>query len=142
MSPCRAHAALHGFEVSATINVWETGVITFCAAAGAFLRELHDSLDEGGRPGPRPRWRAGADTSAEQIAPSPNLPRRRSKAKSTLVLEQAIIEIVDERSPVTVRGVCYALFTLGLIPDMSVNSTAKISQVMTDMREREDPRLD
>lgn len=74
--------------------------------------------------------------SAEQTAISPNLPRRRGKATATLLLEQAILDIVNERSPITVRGVCYALFTQGLIPDMSVNSTGKISRVMTDMRER------
>jgi hypothetical protein len=71
----------------------------------------------------------------EQIATGQDLPRRRGKAAGTLRLEQAIVEIVDERAPITVRGVCYALFTMGLIPDMSVNSTGKISRVMTEMRE-------
>jgi hypothetical protein len=80
----------------------------------------------------------GAKRKAEQIATGLNLPRRRGKSAGTVLLEQAIIDIVDERSPVTVRGVCYALFTQGLIPDMSVNSTGKISRVMTDMRERDD----
>jgi hypothetical protein len=32
----------------------------------------------------------------------------RGKSKSTLITEQAIVEIVDERAPITVRGVCYA----------------------------------
>ncbi len=77
-------------------------------------------------------------SAAEQSAPSLNLPRRRGKAANTLLLEQAIVDIVNERAPVTVRGVCYALFTMGLIPDMSVNSTGKISRVMTDMRERDE----
>ena len=71
-----------------------------------------------------------------QIGTGRNLPRRRGKAASTLALEQAIVGIVTERHPITVRGVCYALFTQGLIPDMSVNSTGKISRVMTEMRER------
>jgi hypothetical protein len=73
--------------------------------------------------------------SARQIATSLNLPRRRGKAAITLVLEAAIFDIVAERHPITVRGVCYALFTRGLIPDMSTASTGKISRVMTDMRE-------
>jgi hypothetical protein len=73
--------------------------------------------------------------SATQNVTGLNLPRRRGKAAGTLVLEQAIVEIVDERHPITVRGVCYALFTQGLIPNMSVNSTGKISRVMTEMRE-------
>lgn len=76
--------------------------------------------------------------TTEQIATGPNLPRRRGKAAGTLLLERAILEIVDERNPITVRGVCYALFTHGLIPDMSVNSTGKISRVMTEMRESDD----
>lgn len=73
--------------------------------------------------------------AAEQIATGTALPRRRGKAADTVRLEQAIINIVDERHPVTVRGVCYALFTKGLIPNMSVASTGRISRVMTDMRE-------
>ena len=34
----------------------------------------------------------------------------RGKARETLVLERAILDIVEERAPITVRGVCYALF--------------------------------
>lgn len=63
--------------------------------------------------------------------------RRRGKSDSTIRLQSAILEIVSERHPITVRGVCYALFTKGLLPDMSVNSTGKISRVMTDMREHD-----
>lgn len=74
----------------------------------------------------------------EQIPTGLDLPRRRGKAAGTVRLEQAIVDIVDERHPITVRGVCYALFTQELIPDMSVNSTGRISRVMTDMRERDD----
>ena len=76
--------------------------------------------------------------AGEQIATGLHLPRRRGKSAETVRLEQAVIDIVVERSPVTVRGVCYALFVKGLIPNMSVNSTGKISRVMTDMRERDD----
>jgi hypothetical protein len=71
----------------------------------------------------------------EQTATGLDLPRRRGKAAATLLLEQAILGIVEERAPITVRGVCYALFTRGLIPNMSTNSTGKVSRVMTDMRE-------
>jgi hypothetical protein len=76
-------------------------------------------------------------SATQQIAPSLHLPRRRGRAGGTLLLEQAIIDIVSERAPVTVRGVCYALFTMGLISDMGTNNTGKISRVMTDMRERD-----
>lgn len=59
----------------------------------------------------------------------------RGKSKSTLAIEEAIDEIVGERAPITVRGVCYALFVKGLIDSMNVNNTGRISRVMTAMRE-------
>lgn len=61
--------------------------------------------------------------------------RLRGKSKNTLELEQVIVEIVAERHPITVRGVCYALFTRGLIESMATNETGRISRVMTGMRE-------
>ena len=60
----------------------------------------------------------------------------RGKSRKTLILEEAIIGIVDDRHPVTVRGVCYALFTRGLIGGMATNETQKISRIMTEMREQ------
>lgn len=74
-------------------------------------------------------------TSAEQTATGPNMPRRRGKAAKTIKLEDAIVRIVDERHPVTVRGVCYALFAEGLIAAMEKSETQRISRVMTEMRE-------
>ena len=62
-------------------------------------------------------------------------PKGRGKAKSTIEFERVILEIVAERSPITVRGVAYALFTRGLIADMGTNNTQKVSRVMTEMRE-------
>jgi hypothetical protein len=59
----------------------------------------------------------------------------RGKAGKTLALEQAILEIVEERHPITVRGVCYALFTRGMLDSMAKKETGKVSGVMTDMRE-------
>lgn len=61
--------------------------------------------------------------------------KRRGKSKSILAFEQAILQIVEERAPITVRGVAYALFTRGLIDSMVTNNTAKVSRVMTEMRE-------
>lgn len=61
--------------------------------------------------------------------------KRRGKSKSIVAFESAILEIVAERAPITVRGVAYALFTRGLIGDMSINNTAKVSRLMTAMRE-------
>lgn len=61
----------------------------------------------------------------------------RGKSKSTLQLEAAILEIVHERAPITVRGVCYALFVRGLIDGMTTKNTQRISRVMTNMREED-----
>lgn len=61
--------------------------------------------------------------------------KRRGKSKSILAFEQVILQIVEERAPITVRGVAYALFTRGLIDSMVTNNTAKVSRVMTEMRE-------
>jgi len=61
----------------------------------------------------------------------------RGKAQATLVLEQAIFDIVEERAPITVRGICYALFVRKLIPSMAVGETQKISRIATAMREDE-----
>jgi hypothetical protein len=72
---------------------------------------------------------------AEQIKTSANLPCRRGKSTRTMELEGAIVRIVAERNPITVRGVCYALFTEGLIASMAVGETGRISRVMTAMRE-------
>ena len=61
--------------------------------------------------------------------------KRRGKSKSILAFEEVILQIVDERAPITVRGVAYALFTRGLIDSMTTNNTSKVSRVMTEMRE-------
>lgn len=74
-------------------------------------------------------------SAAEQIETSLNLPRRRGKSAATIDLERVIQAIVAERNPITVRGVCYALFTLGVLPNMSTGSTQRVSRVMTHMRE-------
>ena len=61
--------------------------------------------------------------------------KTRGKSARTLDTEKAILEIVEERAPITVRGVCYALFTRGLIDSMATKETARISRITTDMRE-------
>jgi hypothetical protein len=62
----------------------------------------------------------------------------RGRSQATLILEAAIHEIVNERSPITVRGIAYALFTQELIGDMTTKNTAKVSRIATAMREREE----
>ena len=59
----------------------------------------------------------------------------RGKAPATLALEVAIVEIVEERRPITVRGIAYALFVRGLIGSMALGETRKVSRIATDMRE-------
>jgi len=61
----------------------------------------------------------------------------RGLASKTLELRQLCYEILDEIRPATVRAVCYRLFVLKAIPDMSKNSTQRISHVMTRAREEE-----
>jgi hypothetical protein len=60
---------------------------------------------------------------------------RRGRSKATIELEAAIQEIVEERHPITVRGIAYALFVAGLTPSMERKNTNKISRVLTRMRE-------
>ncbi|MGO9848130.1 MAG: hypothetical protein ACLPKT_16515, partial [Methylocella sp.] len=45
-------------------------------------------------------------------------------------------DILEEIQPATVRGVCYRLFTRGLIANMSVGETQKISRILARARER------
>ena len=59
----------------------------------------------------------------------------RGRSKETLLLERLIETVVEERKPITVRGVCYALFVADYIDSMSAKSSQKISRIMTRMRE-------
>jgi hypothetical protein len=59
----------------------------------------------------------------------------RGKARATLELIGTCTRILEEVAPITVRGICYKLFTMGLIPDMSTSSTKRISRILTDARE-------
>ena len=71
----------------------------------------------------------------EQFGTSLNLPRRRGKSSATTEMERAISAIVDERAPITIRGICYGLFVMGLIKSMATGETAKVSRIATAMRE-------
>lgn len=61
--------------------------------------------------------------------------RGRGKAKATMDLIEACREILTEIQPASVRAVCYRLFTMGLIQDMSKNSTNKVSTQLVWARE-------
>jgi hypothetical protein len=62
--------------------------------------------------------------------------RGRGKAKATLELIDACHEILAEIQPASVRAVCYRLFTMGLISDMSKGSTNKVSTQLVYAREQ------
>jgi len=59
----------------------------------------------------------------------------RGLAQKTLDLRDQCYTILEEIHPATVRAVCYRLFVLKAIPDMSTNSTGKVSRVVTRARE-------
>lgn len=61
----------------------------------------------------------------------------RGKSKKSIELIDAAVEILSEIHPATVRAVCYRLFTAGLIPNMSKNSTNKVSTQLVWARENE-----
>jgi len=58
----------------------------------------------------------------------------RGLAQKTLDLRDECYTILAEIHPATVRAVCYRLFVLKATPDMSTNSTKKVSRVLTDAR--------
>lgn len=59
----------------------------------------------------------------------------RGLARKTIELREHCYTILEEIQPATVRAVCYRLFVAKVIPNMSTNSTAKISRILTRARE-------
>ena len=59
----------------------------------------------------------------------------RGKARRSLELIEASIEILQEIQPASVRAVCYRLFTLGLIASMSKHETNRVGRQLVDARE-------
>ncbi len=59
----------------------------------------------------------------------------RGLAQQTIDLRDRCHAILEEIQPVTVRAVCYRHFVEKLLPDMSKNSTAKVSRILTRARE-------
>ena len=62
--------------------------------------------------------------------------RARGKSKKSLELIQAAQEIAMQCQPITVRGIAYKLFSLGLIPSMVKRETDKVSTQLKDAREQ------
>jgi hypothetical protein len=61
----------------------------------------------------------------------------RGKSRQTLALIDAAYNILHEIQPASVRAVCYRLFTMGVIEDMSKASTNKVSTQLTWAREQQ-----
>ncbi|MGH8659726.1 MAG: hypothetical protein ACREV4_14950 [Gammaproteobacteria bacterium] len=79
----------------------------------------------------------------EQIWTSPEIPPNgnelrpgRGKSTKSLHLIHAARDILEEIQPASVRAVCYQLFTLGVIPDMSKGSTSRVSVQLVYAREQ------
>ncbi len=61
----------------------------------------------------------------------------RSRGLSTATLQRIAVmqPLIRDRQPISVRGVAYQLFTLKLTPDMSRNTVAGVSRILTTARE-------
>ena len=59
----------------------------------------------------------------------------RGISKDSQRLIDASYQILEEIHPASVRAVCYRLFTMGIIPNMSKNSTGKVSKRLVYARE-------
>lgn len=62
----------------------------------------------------------------------------RGESEKTKALRLAIVEIVCAKQPLTVRAVCYQLFTRKLIPSMEKKHTNTVSRLLVRMREEGD----
>ena len=62
----------------------------------------------------------------------------RGRTEKTMAMVAECWEILEANKPASIRGVCYQLFTRGLIPDMSKTSTNRISNLLARAREHVD----
>jgi hypothetical protein len=92
--------------------------------------------------GRRAKNKSNAKDTAKHIPtgygaqPDPRPEKRgRGKAKKSLVLIEAVSEILEEIAPTSVRSVCYQLFTRGLIPSMELKYTSMVSKQLVWARE-------
>jgi len=59
----------------------------------------------------------------------------RGRAAKSVEMIEAMVEILEEIQPTSVRSVCYQLFNRKLIPDMSKGSTDKVGRLLREARE-------
>lgn len=62
------------------------------------------------------------------------MPKGLATKTTALIAEAAAV--LERLQPMTVRGVCYQLFTRGVIPSMHKNETDRVSRALTAARER------
>jgi hypothetical protein len=74
----------------------------------------------------------------EHFEASPKKRRGRGMAQRSLDLIEAMYDIAEAAQPITVRGICYKLFTRELIPSMAKGETDKVSRLLTKARESGD----
>ena len=91
-------------------------------------------MKPGNDEGPAVRTQTPQEQTKTDAASVPQR-RGRGKARATMELIEACHEILTEIQPASVRAVCYRLFTLGLIPNMSKGSTNKVSTQLVWARE-------
>ena len=73
--------------------------------------------------------------SADLFLSSDDRRKGRGKSQASRVLIKAAADFLASVHPASVRAVCYRLFVDGLIPDMSKNSTGKVSKQLVWARE-------
>jgi hypothetical protein len=70
----------------------------------------------------------------EQIEASPK--KVRGMARKSLDLIETMAKIAKAGAPISVRGVCYKLFTLRLIPSMAKTETNRVGRLLRIAREQ------
>jgi hypothetical protein len=61
--------------------------------------------------------------------------RGRGRSRASIDMIKAMHDIAEATQPITGRGVGYKLFVMGLIPDMSKKSMAKVYRLLKEARE-------
>jgi len=62
----------------------------------------------------------------------------RGKARKTLAILDAALDILEEIQPASIRAVCYRLFVAGLIPSMEKSNTNTVSRLLVQAREEDE----
>src|SRR5207237_5287526 len=74
---------------------------------------------------------------SEHSRTGPKIRRGRGKAQASIDLIIAAEAWLQTAHPTSIRGVCYYLFTQGVIDSMEKRNTSKVSRLLTDAREQD-----